>query len=268
MIYTARPSLTPSRSPAMATLLDFAYETVYRGCTFASFLLERCLSPLHSTLQTFLTSLGKPNEGEQSTARAWWDTSKGSAVVVWAPGDQNISQALSLSLASIRARSRSIRAGRPPYTVIVILPSTPRSLSSLISAWATRKAKLESDGKDVSRGRRNGSSWCIPGLGNLSFRLGSPDSNKGDLFLENETDSDEVIVEEKHQKGQSDDRSPSGSRPSTPRMGKRRRLSFGGWSAPDLVGYGMDMLKGLRIGLNESPGIGAVRMPLWYAGCK
>jgi len=174
--------------------------------------------------------------------------------VVWASGDQSIAQALSISLASIRAKAGSRRAGRPPYTVIVLLPSASLGLSALISSWANRKARIES-GKEGMRGRIPGlASWDILGLGSLSLRFGSPESHSSEAI------SDEGKETELHAKQSPSEGHSSPDRPSTPgrTSGKRRRLSFGNWTATDVFGYGKDLLKGLQIGQTESSGIGAV----------
>lgn len=217
----------------LSDTVDALCDTAFHIATAISFLLERALSQLHSTLYSTLRSLSTKN---RIVDRAWWDTKKGSAVVIWCPGDQTISEALAISLASIRAKKGLQRAGRPPYTVLIVLSS---GLPSIISSWANRKAKIEEE-RDNSRGRSTSTIWDLLSLSNLSIRLGSPES------------SHEALSEENDQ-----DRSPGGSRyPLSP--GKKRRLSFGNWSASDVVGFGKDMLKGLRIGQAESQGIGAV----------
>lgn len=230
-------------------------EILQHGCTLTSFFLERCLSQLHSGIYSTFSSLTREtNQVKTASDRAWWDTRKGSAVVIWASGDQSLSQALSISLASIRAKMGSKRAGRPPYTVIVLLPSASWELSSIISAWATRKARIES-GKEGSRGRDSIASWHFFGLQSLSIRVGSPESQTSDSIEQLKENSQQ----QQHGGGSgsnSEGRSSPGSQPSTP--GKKRRLSFGGWNASDVFGYGKDMLKGLQIGQTESPGIGAV----------
>ena len=240
----------------MVGLVDVAYDTLHRTLTLTSFLLERCLSHVYSSLRTSVTSFGKTNDQATATDRAWWDTRKGSAVVVWAPGDQTISQALALSLASIHARPGSKRAGRPPYTVIVIVPSASHGLASLISSWATRKANVEG-GKYAVRGRKQVASWDFFGLGRLSLRVGSPESHTGEGPRADETNASDEAFDTDQQTPTSGEGRHSSSSPSTT-PGKRRRLSFGYWSAPDVVGYGMDMLKGLSIGEDRSQGIGAV----------
>jgi hypothetical protein len=222
----------------MNSIVAAACEYLHQGFTLLSFILERSLSQVHSVFYTTLSSITKVNLETTATDRAWWDTRKGSAVVIWASGDQSIAQSLAISLASVRAKSGSRRAGRPPYTVIVLLPSNSSGLSSLISSWAMMKARIES-GEETSRGR---TSWDVL----ESLRFGSPESH-----------TSESPPEEGYVKRQpSDDgRSPTTS---THNGKRRRRLSFGSWTATDVFGYGKDLLKGLQIGQTESSGIGAV----------
>lgn len=43
---------------------------------------------------------------------------------------------------------------------------------------------------------------------------------------------------------------------------RRRSISWGGWTAPDIVGIGRDMVKGLRVGQSQRRGMGSVSKPL------
>lgn len=49
------------------------------------------------------------------------------------------------------------------------------------------------------------------------------------------------------------------SAPKKPKKRSRRRsISWGGWTAPDIVGFGRDMVKGLKIGQSGRRGMGSV----------
>lgn len=178
-----------------------------------------------------------PYGGSKASGRAWWDPSKGSAVVVWAAGDQALSQSLALSLAARTSTRVPSKAGQPPYTVIVLIPSATEGLADLIGSWAKVKAVATSE-----RGERGSESGCS----NSSASAAS-----GDAEVEQARYVSWPFANA--------DSSAAGSPDSSAkRHGKRRALSIGGWSAGDVVGYGIGMLKGLRVGQARTRGVGAI----------
>ena len=230
-----------------------------------SYLLERGLSHLYSIYYSFFDSIGFTTDTPTITTsnRAWWDPQKGSAIVIWAGGEQEIAQQLSLALASVRQRKnlngleRWRKVGYAPYTVIVLMPENPNHLPALIGAWAKKKAEVantithkdkkakavftdeeneESNSMEETKSSTISSVLQTFGLGKIAKLFGH---------------SEQTLIE------LPGDDSDSNATPSTSPNSKRR-LSFGGWTASDVVGYGRDMLKGLRIGEMEQTGIGAV----------
>ncbi|PWN35826.1 uncharacterized protein FA14DRAFT_160818 [Meira miltonrushii] len=239
---------------------NFLCQSLVRAIITSSYLLERGLTHLHSIYQALIDSLGITTDTPTiiSTNRAWWDPQKGSAIVVWAGGEQDIAQQLSLALASVRQRKnlnsfeRWRKVGYAPYTVIVLMPENSNHLPALIGAWAKRKAEVansinspkddktkhtfSNDSEYSQKGSTVASTLETFGLGRIASLFGLSD----DQPIELQEDESEVY----------DKQSPSRS--------SKRRLSIGGWTASDVVGYGRDMLKGLRIGETEQTGIGAV----------
>lgn len=233
-------------------------QSLVRAIITSSYLLERGLTHLHSIYQALFDSLGITTDTPtiRSTSRAWWDPKKGSAIVVWAGGEQDIAQQLSLALASVRQRKnlsnfeRFRKSGYAPYTVIILMPENSNNLPALIGAWAKRKAEVANfispkdqkakhtfshDSEESQKGSTVASTLEIFGLGRIASLFGLSEEQ-----LELPEDGHEAYG--KH----------------SPSRNSKRRLSFGGWTASDVVGYGVDMLKGLRIGESEQTGIGAV----------
>jgi uncharacterized FlaG/YvyC family protein len=225
----------------------------------SSYLLERGLSHFYSFYQSVIDSLGITTTDApiiKTTNRAWWDTQKGSAIVIWAGGEQDIAQQLSLALASVRQRknlSRFERFGKfgySPYTVIVLMPENSNHLPALIGAWAKKKAEVansftttkdQKSGFSSKESDKNKESSSITSLLEI-FGLG----RIVNLFGIFSNDDETLLAEDEDEKQ------------SSPLRNSKRRLSIGGWTASDVVGYGRDMLKGLRIGESEETGIGAV----------
>lgn len=257
--------------------VDAAFHALKRVLFVTSLLLERSVSQAHSIVQATITSIavtvaGRSRSCYPTAQRAWWDPKKGSAIVVWAAGDLDLSHSLSLALASVRSRSGTSRTGRPPYTVIVLMPESSNRLATLIGAWAKRKAEIaarptsvmqghttdrraEDDRVGVNEQRSALSRVCETlGLSNLlPLSAFGADGGAGSMPGKVHQDDDDSSSKDA-QSGQS---SPSRQSPGRS-SGKRRRLSLGGWSAHDVVGYGRDMLKGLRIGQMDSAGVGAI----------
>ncbi|KAJ9475485.1 hypothetical protein PHBOTO_005570 [Pseudozyma hubeiensis] len=236
-------------------------------CTTISSYIEAFLCHLHTVFYFFLFHTYKP------APRAWWDSSKGSAVVVYAPHNDAVARYVALRLSSGSPSSFALkdvgptkRNPRAPYTCFV-LHADPDQFSITVAQWAAKKARMEkallrqqSEAKGCSNSNSSGPS--------------SPTSSA------NVNDADSVRDGSEH--GSSDPSSPaptsstlhartSGGGDETPRPHKsrsrpppiqiggasrRRSRSWSSWANPDLFGYGVDMLKGWmpgRSGPKASP---------------
>ena len=223
------------------------------------------------------TSASRPshrrNVAPGSSERAWWDTSKGSAIVLYGSGSQVLPQSLAISLASSRSSNGSqSRSRSPPHN---ISPSPPRELftarlSSLLAGTpigAAVRRLLQFYSRDLShRGdpiHRTGRApftviVLIPDPEDLSPLVRAWASRKAELERPRSSPPSPV----RGPSGTSGDLSVSvspelrASRPPSPRSAgsqpRKRTLSWGQWSASSgLVGF-RDLWKGLRVGEETS----------------
>lgn len=244
---------------------NFICQSFVRTALTSSNLLERGLSHFCSFYQSSIDSLGLTTSETTvvSTSRAWWDPKKGSAIVIWAAGEQDIAHHLSLALASVRQRKnlsplQQWKSGNAPYTVIVLMPENSNHLPALIGAWAKRKAQVantitrkDQKAKDYSFSKENDETQEIGENSNFSF------TSTLDMFGLGKVASFLRLSDDPMMQIQEDDTEMYDDKYTSTRSSKRK-LSIGGWTASDVVGYGRDMLKGLRIGETEQTGIGAV----------
>lgn len=153
-----------------------------------------------------------------------------------------IPHALALRLASLPGLAATLgtpQAGSAPYTAFVIL-SSAELIPPLIAAWAERKAQL-----DKARARRT-LRWSSSG---------PPSPSRSPSGEERKEKGREARAAQQEQSGSEGQTQAQGSQR---RHRRKRTLSWGGWTAPHVVGMGLDMVKGLRIGEGSRPGMGSV----------
>uniref|UniRef100_V5GQZ1 Uncharacterized protein n=1 Tax=Kalmanozyma brasiliensis (strain GHG001) TaxID=1365824 RepID=V5GQZ1_KALBG len=226
-------------------------------CTNASLYIEAFLCSLHTVLYFLFFHTYQP------ASRAWWDSSKGSAVVVYAPHNDAIARYVALRLSSGSPSSFALkdvgptkRNPRAPYTCFV-LHADPDQFSITVAQWAAKKARME---KALLK-QRNG------GRSSASSNSSSPSSPTSSTPMH---DGESTRDGANSEHGSSDPSSPSAaastlharrsdagdetprpnrqrSRPPPIHIGRnlrRRSRSWSSWATPDLFGYGVDMLKG------------------------
>lgn len=236
-------------------------------CTTTSIYIEALLCHLHTLFYFFFFHTYQP------APRAWWDSSKGSAVVVYAPHNDAVARYVALRLSSGSPSSFALKDVGPtkhnpraPYTCFV-LHADPDQFSITVAQWAAKKARME---KALLRQQNEAKGWSNSNSSGPSSPTSSANIN----------DADSVRDGSEH--GSSDPSSPaptsstlhartSGGGDETPRPHKsrsrpppiqiggtsrRRSRSWSSWANPDLFGYGVDMLKGWmpgRSGPKSSP---------------
>lgn len=265
-----RPVMLPVRIFHAAP--SWMYAFLFRLLSLVSLVLERTLSQLHSLVhQTARIAKPAAADADHATAskqqkqRAWWNVRKGSAIVLWSSPSCMSSVAgelstwdlvhrLALALASIEKRAEG--AGRAPYTVIVVVPSAQRGLTPLISDWAKTKADIEMMRKGntspptaAASSARSKSGWFLRFLSEADDA--SPErSSESPLsaVVDVEPPAEEKGRPRRASAASSSNASSSSSTGGSKTPKKQRRSSGGRWTASDVVGLGMDMLKGLRVG--------------------
>lgn len=221
-------------------------------CTFISLYVEAFLCYLHTLFYFFFFHTYQP------ASRAWWDSSKGSAVVVYAPHNDAVARYIALRLSSGSPSSFALkdvgptkRNPRAPYTCFV-LHADPDQFSITVAQWAAKKARMEKALlKQRARGGSCGTSNSSPPSSPTSTaNLQEAGSNQEG----SEHGSDPLSPTANAWSAQA--RSSGGDETPTPsnwrsrslpfQLGSMRRRSLGwsNWTTPDLFGYGMDMLKG------------------------
>ncbi|CBQ69970.1 conserved hypothetical protein [Sporisorium reilianum SRZ2] len=222
-------------------------------CTTLSLYLEALLCHLHTLFYFFFHTY-------QPAPRAWWDTSKGSAVVIYAPHNDAVARYVALRLSSGSPSSFALkdvgptsRNPRAPYTCFV-LHADADQFSITVAQWAAKKARME---KALLKQRSGGRS----SVSSNSSTPSSPTSSAHVMDADSTRDGSEhgsdysspAASSSTMQPRRSDggDETPRASKPrSRPppiRIGsrlRRRSRSWSSWATPDLFGYGVDMLKG------------------------
>ncbi|SPO30058.1 uncharacterized protein UTRI_05897 [Ustilago trichophora] len=220
-------------------------------CTTISLYIEAFLCHLHTLFYFFFFHTYQP------ASRAWWDSSKGSAVVVYAPHNDAVARYVALRLSSGSPSSFALkdvgptkRNPRAPYTCFV-LHADPDQFSITVAQWAAKKARME---KALLKHRAGGRSSPSSNYSSPS----SPTSNSHDtesIREGSEHGSDPysspfAATSAAVRRSDGGDETPrpnkQRSRPPPIQLGKfrRRSRSWSTWATPDLFGYGVDMLKG------------------------
>ncbi|SPO31292.1 uncharacterized protein UTRI_05897_B [Ustilago trichophora] len=220
-------------------------------CTTISLYIEAFLCHLHTLFYFFLFHTYQP------ASRAWWDSSKGSAVVVYAPHNDAVARYVALRLSSGSPSSFALkdvgptkRNPRAPYTCFV-LHADPDQFSITVAQWAAKKARME---KALLKQRAGGRSSPSSNYSSPS----SPTSNSHDTECTREGSehgsdpysSPFAATSAAAKRSDGGDETPrpnkQRSRPPPIQLGKfrRRSRSWSTWATPDLFGYGVDMLKG------------------------
>ncbi|PWN49509.1 hypothetical protein IE53DRAFT_363097, partial [Violaceomyces palustris] len=255
--------------------------------TLLSLLLEASLSALASILS-------KPSA--LPSQRGWSDTPpKGNAIVISSQNNHQISSSIALSLASpcppssssssfnLSAAASKLSPRHQPYTCIVLL-SDPNHLPTLVAEWAEAKARIERQELERRKSlQRTPSTWFLSHhhrrrrqtypdpdpITSPSSPSTSPIAPEDHLHHHHHHQPDSTVAEEEADQAKEKFFGGRGSSPSSmissgsvaasPSIKKKRSrtVSWGTWSAPDLVGYGRDMLKGWTVGQINSPGIGS-----------
>lgn len=231
-MYTFRGSLAPS--PTVRRIRSWA--------TAVSLYLEAFLCHLHTLLYFFFLHTYEP------ASRAWWDSSKGSAVVIYAPHNDAVARYVALRLSSGSPSSFALkdvgptkRNPRAPYTCFVLHADSDQ-FSITVAQWAAKKARIEKALLKQKAGRSSES----------SSSPSSPTSTTHTFDAESSADRSEPSSPSptpSAQLGPRGDETPRASRKSRPppiQINRRRRRSrsWSAWATPDLFGYGIDMLKG------------------------
>ena len=215
-------------------------------CTTLSLYIEAFLCHLHTLFYFFFLHTYQP------ASRAWWDTSKGSAVVVYAPHNDAVARYVALRLSSGSPSSFALkdvgptsRNPRAPYTCFV-LHADPDQFSITVAQWAAKKARMEKAllRQRSSSGSANSSSPASP----TSF---DADSARDGSEQGSDPASPTAGASNSHaRRSDGGDETPRAhkprARPPPISVGKlrRRSRSWSSWATPDLFGYGVDMLKG------------------------
>ncbi|SNX86617.1 uncharacterized protein MEPE_05326 [Melanopsichium pennsylvanicum] len=229
-------------------------------CTTISLYIEAFLCHLHTLFYFFFFHTYTP------ASRARCDSSKGSAVVVYAPHNDAVARYLALRLSSGSPSSFALkhvgptkRNPRAPYTCFV-LHADPDQFSITVAQWAAKKARIE---KALLKQRASGRSSASDNSSSPSSPTSTgntydAESNRGDGSEHDfdpsspapTTASFAAAANPTNPSADGGDETPrpnkSRSRPSRIQLGtlRRRSRSWSTWTTPDLFGYGKDMLKG------------------------
>ncbi|TKY88212.1 hypothetical protein EX895_002922 [Sporisorium graminicola] len=224
-------------------------------CTTLSLYLEAFLCHLHTLFYFFLFHTYVP------ASRAWWDSSKGSAVVIYAPHNDAVARYVALRLSSGSPSSFALkdvgptkRNPRAPYTCFV-LHADPDQFSITVAQWAAKKARMEKALlKQRNAGRSSASSnSSAPSSPTSSAHVIDAESTRdgsehGSSYPSSPAANHSNMHARRHDGGDETPRpSKQRSRPPPIRIGgrfRRRSRSWSSWATPDLFGYGVDMLKG------------------------
>ena len=240
-----RGSLAPSRTVRRIRAI----------CTNVSLYIESFLCYLHTILYFFLFHT------YEKAPRAWWDSDKASAVVIYAPHNDAVARYVALRLSSGSPSSFALkdvgptaRNPRAPYTCFV-LHGDPEQFSITVAQWAAKKARIEKALLKQTNGGKPASSHSSP--------PSSPTSSAP--AYDAESTRDESVAAPSHPDSPAatgstfQARRSDGGRDETPRANRtrprpppirigaglrRRSRSWSSWAAPELIGYGVDMLKG------------------------
>ncbi|SPC63373.1 uncharacterized protein UHOD_07969 [Ustilago sp. UG-2017b] len=221
-------------------------------CTTISLYIESFLCSLHTFFYFLIFHTYQP------ASRAWWDSSKGSAVVVYAPHNDAVARYIALRLSSGSPSSFALkdvgptkRNPRAPYTCFV-LHADPDQFSITVAQWAAKKARME---KVLLRPRVGGKSSASSNSSGPS----SPTSMANTQDAESKQDQSEqgsgssspaatfATVQARNGGDETPRPNRQRSRPAPIQTGsklRRRSRSWSTWATPDLFGYGVDMLKG------------------------
>ncbi len=217
-------------------------------CTTVSFHLEAFLCHLHTLFYFFFFHTYQP------APRAWWDSSKGSAVVVYAPHNDAVARYLALRLSSGSPSSFALkdvgptkRNPRAPYTCFV-LHADPDQFSITVAQWAAKKARME---KALLKQRNGGRSSASSNSSSPSSPTSAANTQDAESGSEHDFGpSPPVTTASNFHSRSGGDETPKPnrqrSRPPPIKLGRfrRRSRSWSSWATPDLYGYGIDMLKG------------------------
>ncbi|KIS66571.1 uncharacterized protein UMAG_05560 [Mycosarcoma maydis] len=224
-------------------------------CTTISLYIEAFLCHLHTVFYFFLFHTYEP------ASRAWWDSSKGSAVIVYAPHNDAVARYVALRLSSGSPSSFALkdvgptkRNPRAPYTCFV-LHADADQFSITVAQWAAKKARMEKAlFKQRNRARSSSSTnSSAPSSPSSSSHLHHAKSSRGGSENGSSDPSYPAATSYTIQPGHSDrgDQTPRPhkhrSRPQPIQIGAKSRprsRSWSSWAGPDLFGYGIDMLKG------------------------
>lgn len=222
-------------------------------CTTISFYIEAFLCHLHTLFYFFFFHTYQP------ASRAWWDSSKGSAVVVYAPHNDAVARYVALRLSSGSPSSFALkdvgpteRNPRAPYTCFV-LHTDADQFSITVAQWAAKKARME---KALLKQRAGGRSSASSNSSLPSSPRSPGNAQDGESIEDASQAGDDASSPAAHASATHPKRKDGGdetprpnkqrSRPPPIQLGRlrRRSRSWSTWATPDLFGYGVDMLKG------------------------
>lgn len=222
-------------------------------CTTISLYIESFLCSLHTFFYFLFFHTYQP------VSRAWWDSSKGSAVVVYAPHNDAVARYVALRLSSGSPSSFALkdvgptkRNPRAPYTCFV-LHADPDQFSITVAQWAAKKARMQ---KALLKQRAGGKSSASSNSSGPSSPISTANTHDAESVPDHsEHGSDpsspaatSSTVQARNNDGDETPRpNRERSRPPPIQIGsklRRRSRSWSSWATPDLFGYGVDMLKG------------------------
>ncbi|CDU22449.1 uncharacterized protein SPSC_01079 [Sporisorium scitamineum] len=224
-------------------------------CTTLSLYIEAFLCHLHTLFYFLFFHTYEP------ASRAWWDSSKGSAVVIYAPHNDAIARYVALRLSSGSPSSFALkdvgptnRNPRAPYTCFV-LHADPDQFSITVAQWAAKKARMEKALLKQRNGGRSSASSnsSTPSSPTSSAHVMDAESTRdgsehGSSYPSSPAATSSAIQARRNDGGDETPRlSKQRSRPPPIRIAgkfRRRSRSWSSWATPDLFGYGVDMLKG------------------------
>lgn len=219
--------------------------------TTISLYIEAFLCHLHTLFYFFFFHTYQP------ASRAWWDSSKGSAVVVYAPHNDAVARYVALRLSSGSPSSFALkdvgptkRNPRAPYTCFV-LHADPDQFSITVAQWAAKKARME---KALLRQRAGGRSSASSNSSPPSTPISTGNTHDagsthgGSEQGSNPSSPAQNASTRQAARGGDETPRPHKQRSRPPPINfsnfRRRSRSWSSWATPGLFGYGVDMLKG------------------------
>ncbi|KAN0062877.1 hypothetical protein ACQY0O_004698 [Thecaphora frezii] len=252
-------NMSHQRSAADLTHVDHAILAaklhLRRLFTLISLLLECLLSNI-----LFLYTLFFPDESLGRHLDYESDNTKGNALVIWAATHDQLARRFAIRLAAATPSSyaflesgASMISAKTPYTCIVLL-SEASQLPVLVAEWAAKKAEVEAQWQSTQHGR-----WASQPSPPYSPQV----DRQFDLHRRADPSpqppaSPEARRGNSERTSRSEEPLSSSGLLSRTRSRSLLRTRWRDWIPSNVVGFGIDALKGWRIGQTAKPNIGSV----------